>query len=75
VNTIKSLPGKNFLEGFLFDIGKIISVESSISDESATIEVDYGENGRICKVNLLISDYVSDTEIISNKSSQWRLLE
>ncbi len=59
----------------MFDIGKIISVESSISDENATIEVDYGENGGTCKVNLLMSDYVLDTVTISNKSSQRRLLE
>ncbi len=60
---------------FLFDIGKIISVESSISDESAIIEVDYGEYGGICKVDLLMSDYVSDMVTISDKSSQLRLLE
>jgi hypothetical protein len=59
----------------LFDIGKIISVKSSISDESATIEVNYGEYGGICKVNLLVSDHVSDRVTISNESSQWRLLE
>jgi hypothetical protein len=67
---------KKFPEGFfLFDIGKIISVESSISKESATIKVDYGENGRICDVNLWLSDYASDTITISKKCSQWRLLE
>ena len=60
---------------FLFDIGKIISVESSISEESATIKVDYGENGRICDVNLWLSDYALDTITISKKCSQWRLLE
>jgi hypothetical protein len=59
----------------LFDIGMIVSVESSISDESATIEVDYGEYGGICKVGLLMSDYILDTVTISKKSSQWRLLE
>jgi hypothetical protein len=45
----------------LFDIGKIISVESSISEESATIKVDYGENGGICDINLWLSDYALDT--------------
>ncbi len=52
----------------MFYIGKIISVESSISDESATIEVDYGEYGGICKVNLLMSDYVSIRQQFQIKS-------
>ncbi len=32
---------------FLFDVGKINSVESGISNKCATIEVDYDENGGI----------------------------
>ncbi len=53
---------------FLFDIGKIISVESSISEENGTIKVDYGENGGICNVNLWLSDYASDTITISKNA-------
>ena len=58
----------------MFDIGKIISVESSISEESATKNVDFGENDGICDVNLWLSDYASDT-ITIKKGSQWRLLK
>ncbi len=42
---------------FLFDIGRIISVQSD-SNNGATIKVDYGENFGICKVKLLMNDYV-----------------
>ncbi len=36
---------KDFPRGFnLFYVGKIVSVEPGISNKSATIEVDYGEN-------------------------------
>ncbi len=42
---------KKFPKGFFpFDIEKIISVESGISNKCATIEVDYDENGGICKL-------------------------
>jgi hypothetical protein len=51
----------------LFDTGKIVSVESSLSEESATIKVDYRDNGGICDVNLWLSDYASDTITISKK--------
>jgi hypothetical protein len=60
---------------FLFDVRKIISVESGISNKCATIEVDYGENGGICKVDICLNDYVSDKVKISKKCSQWKLLE
>ncbi len=60
---------------FLFNIGKIISVESGISNKCATIDVDYNENGGICKVDICLNDYVSDKVKISKKCYQWRLLE
>jgi hypothetical protein len=50
-------------------------VESGISNKCATIEVDYDENGGICKVDICLNDYVSDKVKISNKCYQWRLLE
>ncbi len=40
---------KNPKRFFLFEVGKIISVESGISNKRATIEVDYNGNGGICK--------------------------
>ncbi len=44
---------KDFPRGTnLFDVGKIVSVEPGISDKSAPIEVDYGENDGKCKVKL-----------------------
>ena len=55
---------------FLFDVGKIISVESGISNKCATIEVDYNENGGICKVDICLYDYVSDKVKISKKCYQ-----
>ncbi len=60
---------------FLFDIGKNIYVESGISNKCATIEVDYNENGGICKTFLCLNDYVSDEVKIPKKCYQWRLLE
>jgi hypothetical protein len=60
---------------FLFDAGKIISVESGISNKCATIEVDYNENGGICKVDIHLNDYASDKVKIPKKCYQWRLLE
>ncbi len=52
---------KDFPRGFnLFNVGKIISVEPGISNKSATIEVDYGENDGKCKVELCLNDYVTD---------------
>ncbi len=60
---------------FLFDIGKIISVESGISNKCATIKVDYNENGGIRKVDIRLNDYVSDEVKIQKKCYQWRLLE
>jgi hypothetical protein len=59
----------------LFDVGKIISVESGISNKCATIEVDYNENKGIGKVHICLNDYVLDKVKISNKCSQWRFLE
>jgi hypothetical protein len=67
---------KRFPKGFfLFDVGKIIPVESGISNKCATIKVDYDENGRICKVDICLNDYVMDKVKISKKCYQWRLLE
>ena len=60
---------------FLFNVGKIISVESGISNKCATIKVDYNENGRICKDDIHLNDYVSDKVKIPKKCCQWRLLE
>jgi hypothetical protein len=60
---------------FLFNVGKIISVESGISNKCATIEVDYNENGGICKVDICLNDYVLDKVKFSKKCYQWRLLE
>jgi hypothetical protein len=60
---------------FLFDVGKIISVESGISKKCATIEVDYDENGGIYKIDICLNDYVLDKVKISKKCYQWRLLE
>jgi hypothetical protein len=60
---------------FLFNIGKIIYVESGIFNKCATIEVDYNENGGICKFCLCLNDYISDKVKIPKKCYQWRLLE
>ena len=60
---------------FLFDIGKLISVESGISNKCATIKVDYNENGRICRVDIRLNDYVLDEVKNPKKCYQWRLLE
>jgi hypothetical protein len=62
---------KDFPRGFnLFNMGKIVSVEPGISNKSATIEVDYGENDGKCKVKLCLSDYDTDKVRVSNKSSK-----
>jgi hypothetical protein len=67
---------KRFPKGFfLFDVGKIIYVESGISNKCATIEVVYDENSGICKVDKCLNDYVSDKVKFSKKCHQWRLLE
>jgi hypothetical protein len=50
-------------------------VESDISNKCATIELDYDENGGICKVDIRLNDYVSDEVKIPKKCYQWRLLE
>jgi hypothetical protein len=59
----------------LFNVGKIISVESGISNKCATIKVDYDENGGVSKVDICLNDYVLDKGNISNKCYQQRLLE
>ncbi len=70
------LTRKDFPRVFiLFDVGKIVSVEPGISNKSATIELDYGANDGKCKVESCLNDYVMDKVKVSNKSSQWRLLE
>jgi hypothetical protein len=56
-------------------MGKIVSMEPCISNKSATMEVDYGENDGKCKVKLCLNDYVMNKVKVSNKNSQWRLLE
>ncbi len=69
-------PRKDFPRGFnLLNVGKIVSMEPGISNKSATIEVDYGENDGKCKIKLCLNDYVMDKVKVSNKSSQWRILE
>jgi hypothetical protein len=51
---------KDFTRGFsLCDAGKIVSVEPVISNKSAIIEVDYGENDGKCKVELCLNDYIT----------------
>jgi hypothetical protein len=48
---------KDFPRGFnLFNVGKIVFVEPGISNKSASIEVDYGENDGKCKVELCLND-------------------
>ncbi len=65
---------KEFSGGFfLFDIGRIASVQSDFND-GATIKVDYGENFGICEVKLFMNDYVPAHIKIPQKSAQWRLL-
>ncbi len=60
---------KDFPIGFyLFNVGKIVSVEPGISNKSAIIEVDYGENDGICKVDLCLNDYVTDKVKIQIKA-------
>jgi hypothetical protein len=55
------LTRKDFPRDFnLFDVGKIVSVEPGISNKSATIEIDYGENDGKCKVELCLNDYITD---------------
>ncbi len=50
---------KDFPRGFnLFNVGKIVSMEPGISNKSATIEVDYGENDGKCKVALGLLAYL-----------------
>jgi hypothetical protein len=66
---------KNPKRFFLFDVGKIISVESGISNKCATIKVDYNENDRIFKVYICLNSYVSNKVKIPKKCYQWRLLE
>jgi hypothetical protein len=66
---------KNPKRFFPFNVGKIISVESSISNKCATIKVVYDENGGICKTCICLNDYVSDEEKNPKTCYQWRLLE
>ncbi len=55
---MQSLQRRFFPDGFfLFDIGRITSVQSDFNN-GATIKVDYGENFGICKVKLFMNDYV-----------------
>jgi hypothetical protein len=67
--TKKEFPGGFFL----FDIGRITSVQSDFNN-GATIKVDYGENFGICEVKLFMNDYVPAHIKIPQKSTQWRLL-
>ncbi len=60
---------------FLFDVRKIISVESGTSNKCATIKVDYDENGGICKVDICLNDYVSDKVKISNSDMHPYIME
>ncbi len=70
---MQSLQRRSFLAFFLFDIGRITSVQSD-SNNGATIKVHYGENFEICKVKLFMNDYVPAHVKIPQKSTQWRLL-
>ncbi len=71
---MQSLQRRSFLAVFfLFDIGRITSVQSD-SNDSATIKVDYGEKIGICKVKLFMNDYMPAHVKIPQKSTQWRLL-
>ena len=67
--TKKEFPGGFFL----FDIGRITSVQSD-SNDGATIKVDYGEKFGFCEVKLLMNDYVPAQVKIPHKKTQWRLL-
>ncbi len=67
--TKKEFPGGFFL----FDIGRITSIQSD-SNDGATIKVDYGENFGICEVKLFMNDCVPAHVKIQQKSTQWRLL-
>ncbi len=61
---------KDFPRGLnLFDVWKIVSMEASISNKSATIEVDCGEKDRKCKVELCLNDYVTDKVNFQIKAS------
>ncbi len=65
---------KEFSGGFfLFDIGRITSVQSDFNN-GATIKVGYGDNFGICKVKLFMNYYVPAHVKIPQKSTQWRLL-
>ncbi len=70
-----NLHQKRFPEDFLFNVGKIISVESGILNKCATIKADYDENGGICKFNIYLNEYVLDKVEISNKCYHWMPLE
>ncbi len=67
--TKKEFPGGFFL----FDIGRITSVQSD-SNNGATIKVHYGEKFGICEVKLFMNDYVPAHVKVTQKSTQWRLL-
>ncbi len=67
--TKKGFPGGVFL----FDIGRITSVQSD-SNNGATIKVYYGENFGICELKLFMNDYVPARVKIPQKSTQWWLL-
>ena len=70
---MQSSQRESFLAVFLFDIVRITSVQSD-SNNGATIKVHYGEKFGICKVKLLMNDYVPAHVKIPQKSTQWRLL-
>ncbi len=68
------LTKKEFPGGFfLFDIGRIIYVQSD-SNNGATIKVHYDEKIGICEVKLFMNDYVPAHVKIPQKKTQWRLL-
>lgn len=67
---------KEFPKGFfLFDVGKVTSIESCISDKCARINVDFKENGGVCTVDICLDNYATDEVKYPTFGSQWRLLE
>jgi hypothetical protein len=58
---MQSLQRRSFLAIFLFDIGRITSVQSD-SNDGATIKVDYGEN-----FGLFMNDYMPAHDKIPQK--------
>ncbi len=68
-NNNANVTKKEFPGGFfLFDVGRITSVQSDSNDDAA-IKVHYNEKFGICKVKLFMNDYVPAHVKIPQKSS------